>query len=317
MGFSVGVAFITHEGRRHLRHCLPPVLNSELAPRVVVVNSSSQDGTVELAREMGVETLVVPRRDFNHGATRELVRRYLGTDIAVMMTPDAYALSPGFLDKLIEPIVTGKAGVAYARQIPHEGADFFEAFPRAYNYPEKGEIRGRDDLPRLGTYVYFCSDSCAAWSNRLLDEVGGFPVALTAEDTYAAARLVAAGHRIAYVADAVVRHSHRYSLVNEFKRYFDTGYARMAFGNQVLLDQKDEKHGKKFVSAMISRLVQEAPLLIPYAIAAVATKYVGYKVGYYSNGFPLRLKRALSGQDYYWSSIPYLEGRETRGILKP
>ncbi len=43
----------------------------------------------------------------NHGYAREVSRKKLGTDIVVMMTPDAYA-TEGMLEKLIQPIVDGR-----------------------------------------------------------------------------------------------------------------------------------------------------------------------------------------------------------------
>jgi rhamnosyltransferase len=54
---SVGVAVVTHRAREHLARCLPPLLASPLRPRVLVVNSSSGDGTVEEARRLGAEVL--------------------------------------------------------------------------------------------------------------------------------------------------------------------------------------------------------------------------------------------------------------------
>ena len=299
---SIGVVFITHGARRHLPFCLPPVLNSPLKPRVLVVNSSSNDGTVELAQEMGAETLVVPRREFNHGATRELARRHLGTAIVVMMTPDAYAVSSDFLEALVRPLAEGLATVSYARQLPHEGADFFAAFAREFNYPARSELRGREDVLRRGSFTVFCSNACAAWLNAGLDEIGGFPTVLTAEDTAAASRLIATGHRIAYVAEAVVRHSHGYPLREEFRRYFDTGYARQAMGPDALFGQSDERHGRRFATALLARLARERPWAIPYAMANMAAKYLGYRVGRLGPRLPLALSQRMSGQDYFWTS---------------
>ena len=125
-GASIGVAVITHAARRHLPHCLPPYLSSPLRPRILVVNSSSGDGTVELARELGAETLVIPRRAFNHGSTRELARRHLATDIVCMATPDAYPVDEQMLGKLVAPLLEGRASVAYARQVPREAAGTLE-----------------------------------------------------------------------------------------------------------------------------------------------------------------------------------------------
>ncbi|WP_457618560.1 glycosyltransferase, partial [Lutibacter sp.] len=228
---STGVIIPTHNAQHHLKQCLLPVLASPLKPSILIIDSSSKDNTVKLAKQMGVETLVIPQKEFNHGATRELARKHLNTDIVVMMTQDAYPQSSDFLEYLIAPLLEGKAAVSYARQIPHKGADFFESFPRQFNYPEKSHIRGIKDLETYGSYTFFCSDSCAAWVNSALDEIGGFFPVLTNEDTFAVAKLLNKGHHIAYVAEAVVHHSHRYSLLEEFKRYFDTGYTRRLYRN--------------------------------------------------------------------------------------
>lgn len=228
---SIGVAVITHKAKNHLPLCLPPLLQSSLKPRVLVVNSSSHDGTVETALELGAETLVIPRPDFNHGSTREKARKHLDTDIVVMITPDAYALDTHVLERLVKPIIEGKASISYARQIPHDGADFFESFHREFNYPSESHIRGIEEIGRYGVYTFFCSNSCAAYSNKALDEIGGFHSTLLGEDTVAVAKLLRKGHKIAYTAEAIVKHSHRYTLMQEFKRTFDTGLARAEYGH--------------------------------------------------------------------------------------
>src|SRR5271155_809939 len=105
---TVGVAVITYKAVPLLPTCLPHLLASPLRPTVLVVNSSSNDGTVELAEKMGAETLVVPRNEFNHGATRELARRALGTDIVVMITPDAKPTGPEMVGNLVRPIAEGR-----------------------------------------------------------------------------------------------------------------------------------------------------------------------------------------------------------------
>jgi rhamnosyltransferase len=297
---KVGVAFITHCAKRHLPHCLPPVLNSPLKPKVCVVNSSSNDGTVELAQLLGAETLIIPRDTFNHGTTRELARKALGTEIVVMMTPDAYLVNPGMLERLVDPIMKEKASVAYARQIPHEGADFFESFAREYNYPEKSHIRGFEDIATYGVYTYFCSDSCSAYSNKALDSIGGFSRVLIGEDTVACAKLINKGHRIAYTADALVKHSHRYTLSQEFQRHFDTGIARKDYQELISTAGKDEARGKHYVNVLFKKLLKEKPVLIPYAVAQTGAKWIGYKMGKMSHRFPQRWKKLFSGQDYYW-----------------
>lgn len=303
---SIGVVVVTHQAKHHLKHCLPPLLNSSLKPRVLVVNSSSNDGTVETAQQMGAETLVIPRKEFNHGVTREKARRHLNADIAVMITPDAYLNDSCTLDKLIEPIVSGKASVAYARQIPHDGADFFESFSRDYNYPEQGHIRSIEDLSIYGVYSFFCSNACAAYSNAALEEIGGFQPVLLGEDTVAVAKLLRKGHRIAYVAEALVKHSHRYSISQEFRRSFDTGLARKEYRHLLQGAGKDTKRGAAYFKEMSKRLIKERPHWLPYAFFQTAAKWVGYQLGRASVDAPLWLKKRLSSQDFYWNSDAFL-----------
>jgi rhamnosyltransferase len=297
---SIGVAIITHRAVALLPHCLPPLLNSPMRPRVLVVNSSSGDGTVELAQRMGAEVLVVPRHEFNHGATRERARHVLGRDIVVMMTPDARPQGPDLFANLVRPILDGAASVSYARQVPHPGAKAFEAFPRKFNYPGKSEIRSIADTKRIGPGAFFCSNACAAWLNSALDEISGFSPTLSLEDTTAVAKLLFAGHRIAYCADAVVAHSHRYSLLQEFRRHFDTGYVRAEQGKLLLMSGGDERRGGAYAIAMMQQLLRRQPWLVPYGVAHLAAKYAGYLTGFHGRELPLWLKRKLSGQDYYW-----------------
>jgi rhamnosyltransferase len=299
---------LTYRAKEHLPHSLPHIIASPLKPRVLVVDSSSLDGTIEMANEMGAETLVIPRCELNHGLTRERARTYLGTDITVMITPDAYPNDANMLTKLVAPIVEGSASAAYSRQVPHDGADIFEAFPRYFNYPAESHIRTIDDLHRFGVYTFFFSDSCAAYSNRALDEVGGFLPVLVAEDTIAIAQLLRRGHRVAYVADAVVKHSHRYGLKEEFRRYFDTGYVRKLHRDVLSAPETDLDRGRLFFRALSRELVKTgSPHLIPYAVLQTAVKLLGYRWGRLGPHLPVAVRRKLSGQDYYWTSNAFLE----------
>jgi rhamnosyltransferase len=272
---SVGIAIITHNSRHHLKHCLIPLLQSPLKPKILVVNSSSNDGTIELAKELGAEVLIVPRKEFNHGTTRELARQHLNTDIVGMLTPDAYFLDQFGLGKLIEPIINKTAVVSYARQIPHANADFFETFPRNFNYPDKSHIRSLKDISEYGVYTFFCSNSCAAYSSQALDEIGGFTAVLLGEDTVAVAKLLRKGHNIAYVADAIVKHSHRYSLKDEFRRNFDIGLARKGYGNLLKAPKGDSHRGFNYALQMFKHLSKNAPIYIPYGFAHLLSKWLG------------------------------------------
>jgi rhamnosyltransferase len=276
---TIGVVIPTLNAGGMLKYCLSPFLKSPLKPRILLVDSSSTDGTPDIAKNLGIELISICRDEFNHGLTRENARKYINTDIVVMVTQDAIPVDETMMDKLVEPILKGDAVVSYGRQIPHEGAGFLELFDRYFNYPAESQLRGLHDEGKYGVFTFYCSNSWSAWLNSALDEVGGFPFILTLEDTIAAARLLRRGYQIAYVAESVVTHSHNFSLSQEFRRYFSIGYVRESHRELLFAKAKDEQRGFAYVKGMFRQLWPAKIFLLPSAIFHLGAKLLGYKLG--------------------------------------
>src|SRR5690606_22126597 len=114
--------------------------------------------------------------------------------------------------------------VAYGRQLPHHVANPIAAHARLFNYGARSYVAGMEDATRMGIKTVFASNSFAAYRAATFKELGGFPErTILSEDMYLAARSVLAGGKVAYVAEACVRHSHNYTPLEEFRRYFDIG----------------------------------------------------------------------------------------------
>ena len=303
---TIGVIMPTLNADNHLDKSLVPILDSHVPSQVLVVDSSSSDRTADKARALRAIVKAIPRHEFTHGATREMARKIMNTDIVVFLTQDAYPQGEHFLEKLVAPILSGAAAVAYARQIPHASAKILEAFPREFNYGDSPQLRGIEDVKQYGVYTFFCSNTCAAYRNQALDRIGGFKPVLTNEDYFAVAELLMKGYKVAYVPDAVVKHSHRYTLVEEFRRYFDTGYVRAERPWVQELVGSAEKRGIGYFRALINKLAREAPHMIPYAFLQTLTKWLGYRICFYGHRLPRGIKRALSAHKYYWDSRYYL-----------
>ncbi len=300
---SIGLVIPTKNAQATLDTILQLLDDSPVEFSSLIIDSSSNDQTVSIAKSHNAKVIVIPQADFNHGATREFARKQLNTDIVVYLTQDAIPVSSDLVANLVAPLIDNdNVVVSYGRQVAHEGADVFEAFPREYNYGDEPQIRGIDDVAEYGVYTFFCSNSCAAYKNSALDEIGGFKSVLTNEDYFAVADLLQLGYKIAYAANAVVQHSHRYSLWQEFQRYFDTGYVRAENPIiQELLGQA-ESRGIGFVATLLQKVFQDKPLLIPYAIIQSLMKWIGYRIGFYGSALPLWLRKKLSQQSFYWSS---------------
>lgn len=299
---TIGLVIPTKNAQATLDKLLNTLKNSPIAFTTLIIDSSSDDETVSIAKSHHANVIIIPPTDFNHGATREYARQQLATDIVVYLTQDAIPVNENLLANLVKPLIASDdIAVSYGRQIAHKGADIFEAFPREYNYPEQAQVRSIKDVNQYGVYTFFCSNSCAAYKNSALDEIGGFKSVLSNEDYFAVADLLQQGYKIAYAADAIVSHSHRYSLWQEFQRYFDTGYVRAENPIIQQLVGQAESRGVGFVASLIKKVWHDHPLLIPYAVIQSLMKWLGYRIGFYGSILPLWMRKRLSQQAYYWS----------------
>jgi len=303
MQMTVGIAIFTYQASPFIERCLKPWLESSLKPEILVIDSSSSDDTVKIAKELGAKTFVIPASHFNHGETRELARQMLQTDIIVMCTQDAFALTSNTLEELIEPLVSKKASLSYARQIPRDKAGIIESFNRMFNYPEKSELRGLDSIGKYGIHTFFCSNSCAAYLNSALNEIGGFKPTLLGEDTIACAKLLMKGHKVCYVAEALVEHSHNYSARQEFRRYFDIGFMRNKERNLFEILGKESNRGKVFAKQLLKQVWKNDCTKLFHAIQHLGAKWLGFHIGKFSKYAPLWFKQKCSSHPRYWKSL--------------
>ena len=133
------------------------------------------------------------------------------------------------------------------------------------------------------------------------EEVGGFPEkTILNEDMIVAARLINKGYKVAYVPEAVVIHSHNYSLVQQLKRYFDIGVS-LKENKWILKDVKPEGEGIKFVKEEIKYLLKErAYEYLPYVFGEIGAKFIGFKCGFSYQILPHSLRKKLSMHSFYW-----------------
>lgn len=266
-----------------------------------VVDSSSDDETVALAKAAGAHVKIIERAAFEHGKTRDDILNQSQSDIVVFLTQDALLADADAIAQLITTFDDPAVGAAFGRQLPHGNATHIAAHARLFNYPAQSRTASTADIPRLGIKTAFLSNSFAAYRRKALIEAGGFPHGtILSEDMIAGARLLQHGWKLAYCAEACVYHSHNYSLNEETKRYFDIGvlHAREAW----LLERlgKPEGEGTRFVRSEMHYLMHHAPWRLPEAALRTLLKYAGYRLGRAERRLPLWLKRRLSMHRRYW-----------------
>jgi rhamnosyltransferase len=289
------------EAAQALRRCVPT------PSMVVVIDSSSTDGSDIIAAELGFELERIDPRTFNHGRTRQnAVDRFCkGHSFVVFLTHDAIIEGSESLIELLSAFDDPRTGAAYGRQLPHYNAQPFARHSAAYLYPGDDNTRGLADAARYGIRTTHLSNSYAAYRLQALYECGGFPSALIlGEDAHVALRMLQSGWTISYRATATVRHSHDYSLFQEMQRYFDYGVLHTQLPDLLTELGSPEGEGMRFVTSELRYVAASAPRLLPLVPMRNAAKYLGYRLGRNFKKLPNSVRRRLSMTRGFWDTVP-------------
>lgn len=223
---QVSIVIRTLNEAAHLEALLQSISAQQtngLAHEVVLVDSGSTDGTLEIAQRHSCRILHITRDEFSFGRSLNSGCEAARGDILVTISGHCVPTDVHCLQRLCQPILDGKADYTYGRQMGGPQSHFSECRIFAKYYPEQSSI------PQEG---FFCNNANAAisrqaWATYKFDEV------LTGlEDMELAQRLVRDGGKVAYVAESCVFHYH-----NEAWRQVERRFEREAIALQKIMPQ--------------------------------------------------------------------------------
>jgi O-antigen biosynthesis protein len=232
----VTVAIPVLDGARYLDEVLTAVraqrLDREL--ELLIVDSGSTDGSLEIARRHGAVVHEIPKREFSHGGTRNRMLRLASGDHVAFLTQDATPAHDRWLASLLQGFEA--AGDVAAVFGPHDArpdashmikAEMERHFASWGNGGTEVDVQRLDRSPQgIAAYrefpgqLTFLSDvNCAiarwAWERIPYREVP------YAEDQLLGRELIEAGFAKVFHPDARVLHSHDYPPLGFLRRYFD------------------------------------------------------------------------------------------------
>ena len=306
--FKIACIIPTYNGKKDLARLLDSLQKQSAQFDLFIVDSSSKDGTTELAKSRCQNTLVIPSSEFNHGGTRQLmIDQNPKYDIYVFLTQDAYLEDPEAIFKITSMFSDSEVGAVCGRQLAHHDANLLAQHARSFKYPLKNQIKSLADAEKIGIKAAFMSNSFAAYRRTALESVSGFPRhVIFAEDMYAAAKMLLQGWKVGYSGDAACRHSHNYSITEEFRRYFDMGvfHARESWIRESFGSAGGE--GLKYVISELKFLGLKKIYLWPLSFLRNAIKLFAYKLGQKESSLPISIKKRLGMYKGYWDS-PYAQ----------
>jgi rhamnosyltransferase len=204
---------------------------SNFAYEVLVVDSGSSDGTLELARRYSARTMSIPRSEFNHGGTRNLGISEARGEYVAMIVQDAVPADGSWLQALVENLAADeRVAGAYSRQIPRPDCNPFTRHDLEAHYtnlPERREQTIEDlecfeALAPARKLELISFDDVSSCLTRSVWERHPFRRLSFGEDLEWSERVLKAGYKIVYEPASAVIHSHNRSALYEMKRAYAT-----------------------------------------------------------------------------------------------
>lgn len=169
---------------------------------IILVDSGSNDGTLDIAEGFGVKILSISKEDFTFGRSLNVGCQAASGDYLAFISGHCVPADDYWLARLVKPLLQNLAGYSYGRQEGRDTTRFSEYLVFNKYYPQQSLI------PQQG---FYCNNANAMLRRDLWEQFR-FNEQLTGlEDMYLAKQLVVAGHKVAYVSEASVYHIHNES----------------------------------------------------------------------------------------------------------
>ena len=246
----------------------------------VTLSHTEEDDVIrDIINRYNIISFELEKEQFSHSLTREkAIKDYCTCRCVVMMSQDIKLTNEDVFYNLVKSIDKKETVYNFARQICTNKS--IEKYIRAKNYPAESYYVTNDDVEKMKFMAYFASDACSAYDRDTFMKLGGYGGydLMMSEDALYSKIVLDAGYKKKYCADAVVEHSHKYTLKQLYKRYYDTG----VFQSQVTFfkDVKMEGSGMKLAMYVLKQALKnfDIPVLFRW-FPDMSARYLGIKKG--------------------------------------
>lgn len=188
-----------------------------------ITDTGDCDCLIQKIQDAGYDYFLVSPEDFSHSNTRQkAIEEYCTSDLVLTISQDVILLDKNSVFELAKAI-DGEVVYAYGKQVCTKKT--FEHYTRSKNYGNASYTVTAADISKLQIDAFFASDAFAIYHRPTFLALHGYdyvPMMMN-EDMYYAKKVLEHGYKKAYVATAIVEHSHRFRLKQLYQRYYETG----------------------------------------------------------------------------------------------
>ncbi len=203
-----------------------------------ITNSNDQEFCDTLNFVKGNKSItyfIVEKDEFSHSLTREkAIKDYCSSSIVVMMSQDIKLINDDAIFNLVEDIYNKKTVYNYGKQVCTNKS--IEKYIREKNYPNNSYIVSKENVDDMQIMAFFASDAFSAYDREVFISVGGYGGydVMMSEDMLYSKIILDHGYKKKYCSNAIVEHSHKYTIKQLYNRYFETGkfYAQVKMFDQ-------------------------------------------------------------------------------------
>src|SRR5262245_59391385 len=231
----VTVAIPVLNGAESLDEVLGAVRSQDVEREVelLVVDSGSTDGSLEIAERHGARVHEIPKSEFSHGGTRNLMMEVARGDHVAFLTQDATPAHEGWLAALLEGFEQADdVAAVFGPHVARDDASHVITAEMKRHFANWGDgvaidVQRLDRSPK-GLVAYraepgkltFLSSVDFMLSRSAWEQVPFRPVPY-AEDQLLGRELIEAGYAKVFHPGAIVLHSHHFPPRRFLRRYFD------------------------------------------------------------------------------------------------
>ena len=283
--------------------------------QIILIDSTANDKSELLLNTISVDESVsviyekISKEQFSHSLTRNYAASLSTADVILFTVQDALPKTGRMMEMILDGFTDSTVACVFARHEAYDHAaivtkleidrcfDSFKSMTGCYTIQNKAN--NPDGYTKKPEWFWFNSDVCSAVKRSVFNDIK-FRSVPYAEDQVFGKDVIEAGYSKVFANDAIIIHSHDYTLLQNFKRAFDENRGMMlAVGKGVRISLVS------FIPIVFRNICRDflqiqkgkysLSFQMPfYIIAYHFIKYAGYFMGKHYKCLPSYLQTAFS-----------------------